>query len=253
LTRLRTFLAALGIGLSATLAARADEPALPPPSPEPGLLGLPETPPAVPGNQDLANAIANRLRQAGTLKNFQIEITVKNGVVEIDGRVASAVQQAEVFNLVATVPGVESVVDRLVVHHGTPVAPAQHTLQPNNPFGEPPILGPAPKQEAGPPLGVPTQPEPTPIFKAMPPPMPGAYQPPKMPPHAWPTYAPYNNFSRVGYPNIYPYQSWPFIGPMYPFPKIPPGWRSVTLTWRDGFWWYGRNSTGYDWWTVKYW
>jgi hypothetical protein len=83
--------------------------------------------------------------------------------------------------------------------------------------------------------------------------MAGAYTQPKMPPYAWPTYAPYNNFSRVAYPTEYPYNAWPFIGPVYPFPKIPPGWRSVSLTWHDGFWWYGRNSTGYDWWSLRYW
>ena len=118
-------------------------------------------------------------------------------------------------------------------------------------FGDPPIVGPVPKQEVAPPAG--PQPEPTPIFQAGPPPIPGAYGPPKMPPYAWPTYAPYNNFSRVAYPTEYGYNAFPFIGPAYPFPKIPPGWRSVHLTWRDGFWWYGRNSTGYDWWSVRYW
>ena len=69
--------------------------------------------------------------------------------------------------------------------------------------------------------------EPTPIFQA-PPGGPQQYNPPRMPPYAWPTYAPYNNFSRVGAPTLYPHQSWPYIGPMYPFPKIPLGWRSVS-------------------------
>jgi len=57
----------------------------------------------------------------------------------------------------------------------------------------------------------------------------------------------------VAYPNLYPYQSWPFIGPFYPYPKIPPGWRSITLTWQDGYWWYGKNATPHDWWRVRYW
>ena len=83
-------------------------------------------------------------------------------------------------------------------------------------------------------------PEPVPTFAA---PVPSPYDlnPPQMPPYAWPTYAPYNNFSRVAYPLNYPYQSWPYIGPCYPFPKIPPGWRSVKLEWEDGHWWFSRD------------
>jgi hypothetical protein len=52
---------------------------------------------------------------------------------------------------------------------------------------------------------------------------------------------------------IYPYQSWPFIGPMYPFPKVPLGWRSIKLTWEDGHWWYARVGSGHDWWRIRYW
>jgi hypothetical protein len=77
--------------------------------------------------------------------------------------------------------------------------------------------------------------------------------PPKLPPYAWPTYAPYNNVSRVAYPQNYPYNAWPFIGPFYPFPKVPLGWRSVTLEWQDGHWYYGRNASQHDYWRVRYW
>jgi hypothetical protein len=76
---------------------------------------------------------------------------------------------------------------------------------------------------------------------------------PKMPPFAWPTYAPYPNMSRVAYPEAYPYNAFPFIGPYYPFPKVPLGWRSVKLEWEDGHWYLGRLSTPYDYWRVKFW
>lgn len=76
--------------------------------------------------------------------------------------------------------------------------------------------------------------------------------PPPLPPYAWPTYAPYNNYSRVAYPESYPYQAWPFIGPVYPFPKVPLGWRSVNLTWEDGFWWLGKHPSAHDWWRIRY-
>lgn len=77
-------------------------------------------------------------------------------------------------------------------------------------------------------------------------------QPPPLPPYAWPTYAPHNNYSRVAYPETYPTNAWPFIGPFYPFPKVPTGWRSVSLTWEDGYWWFGRNPTAHDWWRIRY-
>jgi hypothetical protein len=73
-----------------------------------------------------------------------------------------------------------------------------------------------------------------------------------MPPYAWPTYAPYNNYSRVAYPEAYPMNAWPFIGPIHPFPKVPLGWRSVKLEWDDGYWWFSRTATKHDWWRLRF-
>jgi hypothetical protein len=78
-------------------------------------------------------------------------------------------------------------------------------------------------------------------------------QAPHLPPYAWPTYAPYNNISRVAYPQAHPYNAFPFIGPYYPFPKVPLGWRKVTLEWEDGHWYLGRTSAPQDYWRVKFW
>ena len=44
---------------------------------------------------------------------------------------------------------------------------------------------------------------------------------PGQPNYAWPSYAPYPNFSAVGYPTAYPWQAWPNIGPFYPYPEVP--------------------------------
>ena len=74
-----------------------------------------------------------------------------------------------------------------------------------------------------------------------------------MPPYAWPAYAPYNNYSRVAYPNEYPQAAFPYIGPMYPFPKVTLGHRAIKLEWEDGHWWYGRTATKRDYWMVRYW
>ena len=91
-----------------------------------------------------------------------------------------------------------------------------------------------------------------PLFQAGPT-SPYDVNPPHMPPYSWPTYAPYNNWSRVAYPLNYPYNAWPFIGPIYPFPKVPLGWRSVKLEWDDGYWWYSKVACKYDWWRLRFW
>ena len=76
-------------------------------------------------------------------------------------------------------------------------------------------------------------------FPKGPPAWPGATQAaqPGYPNYAWPSYAPYPNFSAVGYPTAYPWQAWPNIGPFYPYPEVPLDWRAVTLRWDDGIWW----------------
>jgi hypothetical protein len=207
-------------------------------------------------NQQLADAIAVRLRQGGQLHQYQIQISCQNGVAELSGRVADTAQQAAVLGIVRMVPGVRVVRDGLSVGQGPAIVPTQAVappaagpLPPGLPMG--PNLQPAP-QVVPPPAGFGQPQEPTPIFQAPPGPNP-TMQPPPLPPNAWPTVAPYNNYSRVAYPNLYPYEAWPFIGPFYPFPRVPLGWRSVTLTWQDGHWWYGKNATGHDWWRIRYW
>jgi hypothetical protein len=68
---------------------------------------------------------------------------------------------------------------------------------------------------------------------------------PRNPNYAWPSYAPYPNFSAVGYPTVYPWQAWPNIAPPYPYPEVPLDWRAVTLRWDDGIWWldFKKNYT----------
>ncbi len=60
---------------------------------------------------------------------------------------------------------------------------------------------------------------------------------PVVPPYSWPSYTPYNNFASLAYQTQYPSGAWPFIGPPYPYPMIPSGWRRVSLTWKKGYWW----------------
>jgi hypothetical protein len=188
-------------------------------------------------NQELANAVAAQLQMCG-LRGYTIDISCTDGVVELSGRIADKFQHDQVVRTVFLVPGVKSVADKLIAANFEDVRPVQ-AITPGQPGMLPPPVG-------------------NPIVDPIPVGQPGGammndLNPPKMPPYAWPTYAPYNNYSRVAYPSHYPYNAWPFIGPFYPFPKVPLGWRSVTLEWQDGHWYMGRNGTKHDYWRVRYW
>ncbi|NQV24865.1 MAG: BON domain-containing protein [Rhodopirellula sp.] len=63
-----------------------------------------------------------------------------------------------------------------------------------------------------------------------------AYDLPNLPNHSWPTYAAYPNYAQVSYPKEYSASAWPYIGPFYPYPQVPLGWRQVQLEWDDGAW-----------------
>jgi hypothetical protein len=286
--RSRSFLAALaGLCLAQQLPAQAP----PPLGVDPGRsLAAPAQPFA---NQQVANAIGDALRQSGQLTHFDVGVTFRDGTVELSGTVADQPQREEVRRIVQGVPGVERVIDRLAlatpitrvqaegappVISTTPAPPSdpgpaagppgpaigpavpdtvRSTEQPGT-GGVPPALGGQP-MIGGPGLGAPPGApggnqvaEPMPIWQG-PNPSPYDVNQPKMPPYAWPSYAPYNNFSRVAYPTAYPYQAWPYIGPCYPFPKVPPGWRSVKLEWDDGYWWFSKVATKHDWWRLRYW
>ena len=68
-------------------------------------------------------------------------------------------------------------------------------------------------------------------------PLPGRYNQPNLPQHAWPAYANYPNYAQVSYPRMYSPKAWPYIGPFYPYPQVPLGWRKVTLEHHNGNWW----------------
>jgi hypothetical protein len=72
---------------------------------------------------------------------------------------------------------------------------------------------------------------------------------PNMPNHAWPSYASYPNYAAVTYPRQYSATAWPYIGPFYPYPQVPLGWRKVTLQWDDGWWMLDfKDEPGCCWW-----
>ncbi len=65
---------------------------------------------------------------------------------------------------------------------------------------------------------------------------PASYDHPYMPNYAWPSYASYPNYAALTYPRQYSPTAWPYIGPFYPYPQVPMGWRKVSLEWEDGWW-----------------
>ena len=69
------------------------------------------------------------------------------------------------------------------------------------------------------------------------PPIPMRGDGPNMPNYAWPSYAAYPNYAALQYPTQYSPTAWPYIGPFYPYPQVPLGWRRVSLEWDDGWWW----------------
>jgi BON domain len=219
-------------------------------------------------NQVTADSVAGTLRSSRDLAGYRIEIQARDGVVTLTGELGSPAQKAEALARTQYVAGVRSVVDHLLVSNDRSIRTVQYQpnpvqYQPNpaeyqpNPAlafglghgGHGPISGdvvygsgPAGQPNAGPITsgrgsgGLVNDGGPTPEGPAG---MAGATQAsqPGSPNYAWPSYAPYPNFSAVGYPTAYPWQAWPNIGPFYPYPEVPLDWRAVTLRWDDGIWW----------------
>jgi hypothetical protein len=201
-------------------------------------------------NQLTADAVAETLRASRNLAGYRIEIQTQDGMVTLTGTLESPIQKAEAIARARYVAGVRGVVDQLQVTNDRAVQMVQYQTHPNIPpyrqgaVGGPGSGGPGygPAGGGAGATGAPTTA--TTTYDGGPVPegpagMIGATQAaqPGYPNYAWPSYAPYPNFSAVGYPTVYPWQAWPNIGPFYPYPEVPLDWRAVTLRWDDGIWW----------------
>lgn len=199
-------------------------------------------------NQKLAEKVAKEL--ASLPGTADVKVMTEGGTVTLLGTCKEDAHKAGILQAVRVVDGVRLVQDGLkveaVAKTAMPTVPApMPTLKQTQALDGGPRMIAAPS--AVPPGGDPMV-EPLPLGPAG-----GAMGgPPPLPNHAWPTYAPYPNMSRVGYPSAYPYNAFPYIGPFYPFPKVPLGWRSATLSWEDGHWWLGRKHGPADYWRVKF-
>jgi len=214
-------------------------------------------PAAKPSNQRVAESIAAALSSAG-LNGYDIEVRYQDGLAMLSGTVSHPTQRAIATQTVSQVPGVRKVENRLA------------SLRPAAAAGQPGAYQPGAYQPgAYPPV--------TPVAYQAPPQGPGAYQAPpqgpgagvglpasyghpgagasqtvhnmpNLPNHAWPAYASYPNYSQVTYPKQYSASAWPYIGPFYPYPQIPLGWRQVQLEWDDGYWSLNFNPRTEKWW-----
>jgi BON domain len=221
-------------------------------------------------NQELAEKVAGAMRK-GKFTGYDIELDVSKGVVTLSGVVGNTKQRDAAAKIARSVPGVVGVNNRLrVSDQEAPVqqaaAPKRQMIQQtggtmpaagrakairqaayedaeqvqNLPPGLAPTPGPAPTQNApqampayGPPAGAASH---------------VAYNQPNFPDNAWPTYAQYPNYSAVTYPSQYAASAWPYIGPFYPYPQVPLGWRKATLEWDDGYWNLNFRSRTDRWW-----
>ena len=204
------------------------QPAFPTPAP---------APPAA-SNQEMAEQIGAALSSAH-LNGYQIKIRYTQGKATLLGSVSTPQQKALADQVVRNVPGVNSVENNLQVSAAAAPKLQQAAFQ-EAPAGQPmapmPPVAPGPGAP-GPGMGYPPgMGGPAPVYNAVPGSNPIIYNQPYMPPYAWPAQAQYPNSAAIQYPKQYAASAWPYIGPFYPYPQVPLGWRKATLEWDDGHW-----------------
>lgn len=205
--------------------------------------------PGQPSNQEVAISIAKNLKAAG-LGKHEIEVRYKKGVASLIGDVDHPMEAIKAQEVAYANPSVEQVINKLTAGGLTAEQLMQQIEQQKQ--GQiqqtgytPPMPGPAPQMpqggiqqtghHMGGPMGAPVGGQPM-------------YNGPNLPNYAWPTYAPYDNYAAVTYPSQYDASAWPYIGPFYPYPQVPMGWRDARLTWDDGSWNLKFNSRTDRWW-----
>ena len=219
---------------------------------------------AATGDDNAAQNIARTLKESGQLKDYRVGVKYEDGVAWLMGTVTSPQQKQIAERLARQAPGVTHVVSRLEVDNGAAGGQLQ-TASREVPIAQRPNPSasknmPVPyARSGGAPQGRPVQTAnfnqaqycPTgsyppggqgiaPAAMGPRPPMAGgaavSYDNPQLPGYAWPSYAASPNYAALTYPKQYSASAWPYIGPFYPYPQVPLGWRKVTLEWDDGWW-----------------
>ena len=188
-------------------------------------------------------------QKSGRLKGFGVDVKCNNGVVSLNGRASSPAQRGAIVSITQAVAGVRSIDESIAVAAQPKSSPIPAKLASNR--MAPVQVGPVPTMAAPPayPAAAQVSPAPmmgTPVSAPMVgQPMPmnygataGAprYEAPNLPNYAWPGYSAYPNYAALTYPQQYSPSAWPYIGPFYPYPQVPMGWRRVSLEWDDGWW-----------------
>lgn len=218
-------------------------------------------------DQYLAQSIARNLKTSGQMKGYNIGIKCVQGQAVLSGTVTNEQQRQAALAIAQQTEGVEQVIDnigltqRMRLASNRTAAPAAGPQQgyagPQQGYAGPPVnyagaTGAAAPRGFAPAGSVPVNHASNAamgaggVVGAIPAyvqgggggagVVPARYDQPYLPNHAWPAYAAYPNYAGVTYPKQYSATAWPYIGPFYPYPQVPLGWRKVTLEWDDGWW-----------------
>jgi osmotically-inducible protein OsmY len=200
----------------------------------------------------VVQALGNAQRD-GRLRGFGVDVKCIGGVVTLKGRAGSTEQRDQIVDIAQSAPGVQGVDQMITVMSqpapslaapsGVPAQLASNRMEPVSVGQVPPMSAPQPMmnrqvpvtQAAAPMMGTPVQGQPVAMGYG------GGvgaprYDTPNLPNYAWPGYASYPNYAALTYPQQYSPSAWPYIGPFYPYPQVPLGWRKVSLEWDDGWW-----------------
>jgi osmotically-inducible protein OsmY len=206
-------------------------------------------------------------QQDGRLKGFGVDVKCSGGVISLKGRAGSAEQRDQILSITESTPGVRGVDQMISVigqpapaladqtpagTSGVPAHLASNRMSPVNVDQVPAMASPrmmnrpapvaqvatpmmAPQSNGAPMMGAPMQSAPVAMNYG------GGvgaprYDAPNLPNYAWPGYAAHPNYAALTYPQQYSPSAWPYIGPFYPYPQVPLGWRKVSLEWDDGWW-----------------
>lgn len=234
------------------------------------------------GDREMAQEIANQLRDSGALVDYNIGVKYQDGAAWLSGRVRSEEQLTAAIEIVERIEGIQHVINDIEVVPAETKAIAKKSasskaktkssiarqasaeedlplpLERKTPSKKPRV-GKATSYQAdeAPVAAAPGSFQPSEAREVpeayygggatgapLPATAPGAmggiapvsYDQPNMPGYAWPSYAAYPNYAALTYPKQYSPTAWPYIGPFYPYPQVPLGWRKVTLEWDDGWW-----------------
>ncbi|NOX55678.1 MAG: BON domain-containing protein [Planctomycetes bacterium] len=219
--------------------------------------------------QVVARKIASALRQID-LRGCNITVRYQNGTAILLGSVESPLQAQQAAEIASRVPGVRVVENRLNLPGGPMVASRRgfvptemkESARPMAAIPVPLPIAPVGLQSASAAPSGPALPS-AQMVAAAPQPAPAAppayghpgsgashvvYNMPRLPEYAWPAYAAYPNYAQLTYPKQYSASAWPYIGPFYPYPQIPLGWRQVQLEWDDGYWNLNFRPRTNKWW-----